>query len=109
MKSVPRPVDALILICEKCGSKLALPESNENPSRILQKAFKELAKKEHQAQPGGARVRPVVTSCLSICPDGEIALGVIHLGKEDRFFTTVRPETPDEVEALWRQLGKSES
>lgn len=86
LTSVPSPVSqALILICEKCGKKLA-PNDEENPSKTIQ-----LALKEHIKSAGKKGVlRAVVSSCMDICPKGEIAVGIINVSptnRGERFFT----------------------
>jgi predicted metal-binding protein len=75
---------ALILICEKCGSKL-VADGAENPSRILQKALKE------QIRATGRRgeIRAVVSSCMDICPEGEIAVGFSPTSSEAAEYFTL--------------------
>ena len=76
---------ALIMICEKCGKKLASRE-DDNPSRALQSALKE----EIKSIGAKGQLRAVVTSCMDICPDREIAVGISwskEAGGEDRFVT----------------------
>lgn len=73
---------ALILICEKCGKKLA-SDSEQNPSRDLQAALKE----EIKATGAKGVLRAVVTSCMDICPNGEITVAISRAGSGDRFYT----------------------
>jgi hypothetical protein len=84
LTSAPSPVsDTLILICEKCGKKL-LPEAVDNPSRTLQLGLKEKIKT------GGLKgvFRAVITSCMDICPENEIAIGVVRPSvPETQFYT----------------------
>jgi predicted metal-binding protein len=83
MKTVPAPVsEALILICEKCGKKL-VGEQDVNPSRDLQQSLK--ARIQSEGYKG--RVRALVTSCMDVCPSGEIAIGISRAGGGDEFLT----------------------
>jgi hypothetical protein len=91
---VPPVSEALILICEKCGKKLAR-DSEENPSRALQSELKGKIK----ALDGKGKLRAVVTSCMDICPEGEIAIGISpseSRGGKDRFFT-VKEGDPEKM------------
>jgi predicted metal-binding protein len=86
LSPVASPVtEALILVCEKCGKKL-VPEGEENPSKRLQ-----LALKQRIFQTGRkGRLRAVVSSCLDVCPVGEITVAVLAAGEAaeaGRFFT----------------------
>jgi predicted metal-binding protein len=65
---------AVILICEKCGRKAA-GKSEDNPARELQQELKHSAKDAL----GKKEIRPVLTSCLDICPKGQIAIAVARL------------------------------
>ncbi len=76
---------ALILICEKCGKKVAT-DFEHNPSRDLQAALKE----EIKARGDKGVIRAVVTSCMDICPKDEIAIAISRsqqAGGQDRFYT----------------------
>jgi predicted metal-binding protein len=70
---VQKPVtEALILVCEKCGKKMA-GGTDENPARNLQ-----LAMKEHIKTTGKkGELRAVLTSCLDVCPKDEITVAVL--------------------------------
>ena len=80
--AAPPAEEALILICEKCGKKMA-GNSGENPAREIQAALKEKIKECGLK----GKYRAVVTSCMDICPFQEIAIGISHPKGEDRFLT----------------------
>ena len=84
MVSVAPPVNqALILICEKCGKKLA-PDSENNLSQTLGLELKAKIK----AAGGKGKIRAVVTGCLDVCPDGAIAIGISRANAfGDEFYT----------------------
>ncbi len=104
MKPVETPVETFILICEKCGKKLSANDGDESPSRDLQKALKSLAKNGPLDGALKSKVRPVVTSCMNICPEGQIAMGVIEFGKKEHFFTIDLPQNENEVLDLWTKM-----
>jgi predicted metal-binding protein len=83
---VPAPVSqAMILICEKCGKKLS-SDNEENPSRSLQQSLKEKIKENGDK----GVLRALLTSCMDICPKGEIAVGISFsnaTGGKDLFLT----------------------
>jgi predicted metal-binding protein len=91
MQVHPAPVStALILVCEKCGRRLD-PEAKKNPSRRLLGRLKKAAK---EAFPKGS-VRPVITSCMDICPEGRISVAIAPVnGSATRFFT-VKGDNPE--------------
>lgn len=86
MNDVQPPVsEAIIMVCEKCGKKLASDPEN-NPSRALQTSLKEAIKSEF----GKGKFRAVITSCMDICPKDEIAIAISRSeanGGRDEFFT----------------------
>jgi hypothetical protein len=86
MKSAPPPAsEALILICEKCGKKLGA-DSREIQGRVKERIREEGLK---------GRVRAVVTTCMDVCPDGEIAVGIVRPGGPEFFTARVDELTPD--------------
>lgn len=75
LKKVLYPIsDTLILICERCGSKIC-DDPLKNPSRELQKNLKAHFKEKGQSK----QKRPLVSSCLALCPENEIAIAKISL------------------------------
>jgi hypothetical protein len=60
----------LILVCEKCGSKLAASSATPNPSHDL----KNWLKKELIARKHWGETRVVTSSCLDICPKEKVAI-----------------------------------
>lgn len=100
---VDSPVsEALILICEKCGKKLS-KDSDENPSRVLQGALKERIREEGLK----GHVRAVVTTCMDVCPDGEIAIGITRPEeKEKGEFFTFRGRVEDAIEPVLEKARK---
>ena len=103
LKKVDSPVEkSLILVCEKCGKKLE-NKPDENPARIIQKALKEKVKSEF----GKNEIRPVVSSCMNVCPDGQIAIGILGVdSKNAQFFTVENPKSSDDFDQLWSDLKK---
>lgn len=88
----PPAEEALILICEKCGKKLG--KSDENPAREIQGALKEKIKECGLK----GKYRAVVTSCMDVCPYGEIAIGISTPKGEDQFLTAAGE--PEEIAGL---------
>jgi predicted metal-binding protein len=90
LSPVASPVsEALILVCEKCGKKL-VPEGEENPSKRLQLALKQRIFETGRK----GRLRAVVSSCLDVCPVGELTVAVLSTGEAAearRFFTLKGP------------------
>jgi predicted metal-binding protein len=86
MNRIEPPVsNALVLVCEKCGKRLD-SESDKNPSRRLVSRLKKMGKKAF----GRGEVRAVATSCMDICPEGEISVALVTFrreGNDTRFFT----------------------
>lgn len=80
MQPATSPVsEALIFICEKCGKKLA--SGDENPARELQQAIKS----EIKNIDGKGRWRASVTSCMDLCPKGEVAICISSPNAPNRF------------------------
>lgn len=101
IKPVPSPVsDALIMICEKCGKKLAATEDPEqNPSRQLQKQMKETVKERF----GKGKIRPVVSSCFDVCPKDEVTVAIVRFdngAKKSQFYCIPKDDFMNSGEAL---------
>lgn len=101
IKPAPSPVsDALIMICEKCGKKVAgTDDPDQNPSRQLQKQMKETVKQRF----GKGKVRPIVTSCFDVCPKDEITVAIVKFdssGKKNQFYTIPKDDFMKSGEAL---------
>lgn len=106
----PSPVtEALILICEKCGKKLTnSSDRDDNPAVILQKMIKEQIRDEY----GKGKFRCVITSCLDVCPQGELTVAISPTSQKesDRFFTfeeTVNKTVAKEIIDLAKNLRNS--
>lgn len=96
LKKTSAPVqETLLLICEKCGKRMMREPDAENPAKALQHNLKSEAK----AQKLKGILRPVLTSCLDICPEREVAIGHIQLNqkKHEVEFFTVACEDPDQT------------
>lgn len=97
MHRIEPPVSrALILVCEKCGKRLD-SDSEKNPSRRLVSRLKKMAKKSF----GRGEIRAVATSCMDVCPEGEVSVALVGPGlrgahADTRFFT-VAVDDPDET------------
>lgn len=73
--------ERLLLLCEKCGSKKLI--EGENAALVLQKWMKE------EIREGGLKekLRPVLSSCLGLCPEDRITAGLLSThGNQPRFF-----------------------
>ena len=60
----------LVIVCEKCGKKLATDPTAENPAVTM----KNWLKKEMLARDLWGANRVVNSSCLDICPEGKVAV-----------------------------------
>ena len=96
LKPAPAPVTtAMILICEKCGKKLCA-DPDKNPSRLLQAELKEKIKSRY----GKGVLRPIVTTCMDICPNEEVAIAISRTGEAPQFFTLRKEDLSDAAETL---------
>ena len=91
---IPAPISkAMLFICEKCGKKLTTSElPEENPARIIQKSMKKACVERF----GKKVVRPMVSSCMDVCPEGRITIGIMSQGPNPlppRFITVEPTET----------------
>lgn len=82
----PRWSGNLVLVCDKCGKKLADAAGGTNPAATL----KDWLKKELVSRSLWGSSRVVVTSCLDICPEERIAIA----------FLSDRSDLPAQVEAV---------
>jgi predicted metal-binding protein len=94
MHRIDPPVShTLVLVCEKCGKRLET-DSEKNPSRRLVSRLKKMAKKTFDR----GEVRAVATSCMDLCPDGEISIALLTFrdgGNNTRFFTVSADDVED--------------
>jgi predicted metal-binding protein len=95
--------NALILICEKCGAKL-VGEGTENPSRLLQKALKEKIRADERK----GEIRAVVSSCMDICPESKIAIGIARSGNALTEYFTLAGDPSDALETILARVPKPE-
>ena len=81
-------------MCEKCGRRLD-SDSEKNPSRRLVSRLKKMAKKSF----GRGEIRAVATSCMDVCPEGEVSVALVdlHRARADTRFFTVEVSDPDET------------
>ena len=102
LESTPSPVTTgLILVCEKCGKKLAEAESlPANPALNLQKLLKATIKERY----GKGKARALITSCMDICPAGRISVAVALQQALPVYFTIENGETSSMAEAVLRLL-----
>ena len=98
MKPLP---EQLILICEKCGIKLAPPPA-ENPSRALQQKLKALCKTEIS----DPLVRPVISGCLGVCPEGEVTIAIAGQKRSLQYFTLTNPGDPSVTSEILAQITR---
>jgi predicted metal-binding protein len=90
----------LILICEKCGSKIATQDQlAENPAVTLRQTLKGEIKQRFPKK----TMRAVLTGCLDICPEGSISVAVVALAPGDQapcFYTIPKQKLAQATEAL---------
>ena len=97
--AVEKPLKkALILICEKCGAKIA-SESSENPSHVIQQNLKNIIKQSMPMK----EYKAVLTGCISICPKDEISLGIINIETDKSVFYTIK-KNDDEDDYSFRDI-----
>lgn len=99
---VAKPVESLLLICEKCGQKQMMTEQ-ENPSQALQKHLK--MRIREAMKPGAART--VTTSCLSICPVDAITVGYVGCQESSpspEFYLLPKMTTDEASDLLFEQF-----
>lgn len=99
---------AIVAICEKCGKKIAAEsgDPDASPSRDIQKKLKT----EFAEAFGRGEVRPVVSSCLDVCPQGEITVGIFRTDAQQpshQFFTFAPEDTANLAGALKKKLNSS--
>jgi len=79
-------------VCENCGRKLVAAGGSPNPAIQLQQEMKLEIKERF----GKGVVRAVSTSCLDICPQGRVAVGIANAHSDKSTanleFFTVAPE-----------------
>jgi predicted metal-binding protein len=63
----------LVIVCEKCGKKLAKDSAAPNPAHEM----KDWLKKELLARDLWGINRVVTASCLDICPEGKVAVAFV--------------------------------
>jgi predicted metal-binding protein len=79
----------LVLVCEKCGKKLAR-KSGDNPAIEM----KDWMKKQLRDRDLWGRTRVVTTSCLDVCPEGRVAVAFVSDRKDlEATVEIVDPET----------------
>jgi predicted metal-binding protein len=103
LTSVSSPVTrALVMICDKCGRKLEESEE-KNPSRVIQKRLKQEFKEVY----GKGAARAVTTSCLDICPEDRIAVGIVKFGEErstTEFFLVEGQDCDGDMKAIFEKI-----
>lgn len=81
-KTEPPVTEAMIFICEKCGKKIASDAAN-NPAREIVDTLKA----EIKANGHKGKLRAVLTSCMDICPENEIAMAISRPIASNDYFT----------------------
>lgn len=82
----PRWSANLVLVCEKCGKKIADKTGTTNPATTL----KDWLKKELISRSLWGTSRVVVSSCLDICPENKVAVA----------YLSDRPDLPAHAETI---------
>jgi predicted metal-binding protein len=71
-RSIDPPVNsALVLVCEKCGRRVA--DGKKNPSHHLASTLKRTFKRNF----GKGEYRAVLTGCMDLCPDDRVAIAIV--------------------------------
>ncbi len=92
--------DELVVICSKCGKKLA-SKDNEDPSELLKSELKARVKEEELKH----QLRVVTSSCMDLCPKDRIAVAVIRRDGHPAVDTfSVSLETS--ASAIWNKISK---
>lgn len=105
LSPVKSPVSqAIIMICEKCGQKLlaTAPAGAPNPATEFQRNMKTEIKNRF----GKGVVRAVSSSCLDICPEGRVAVGIANNGAPPEFLTVAPADLPAAQEELLGRFNK---
>ncbi len=92
----PRWSENLVLVCDKCGKKIADSAGGPNPTGEL----KDWLKKELITRSLWGTSRVVVSSCLDICPENQVAVAYLS----DRADFPAYAETIDPVNERERVL-----
>jgi predicted metal-binding protein len=104
MQSVAPPVSkALVLVCEKCGKRLDKGD-DENPSRKLVSRLKKAAKKSLER----GEVRALATSCMDICPDGQVSVAIASMSAATRFLTVDLDDVDETAQRILKEIKQGE-
>ena len=104
MESIEPPVSkALVLVCEKCGKRLD-KNADENPSRKLVSRLKKMAKKSLER----GEVRAVATSCMDICPDGQVSVAIASVSGATRFLTVELDDVDETAHLILKEIKRGE-
>jgi predicted metal-binding protein len=94
----------LILICEKCGQKLAkksgLESAGENVARQLHAALKA----EIAASGERGSYRAVVASCMNLCPEGLVTAAIARIAAPEPSCCEFYAVEPANIEAACLDL-----
>lgn len=101
-KVKPKWHENLVLVCEKCGTKLEKPGS-ENPSREL----KDWLKKQLLTKSLWGANRVVTSSCLDICPEGKVAVAFVSDHRERATFVDIVDPKTERDRVLHTVLERS--
>ncbi len=85
------PAQRVFLLCEKCGMKN--PINGENAARVLQQWMKS----ELKAHGLSMKLRPVVSSCLGICPEKSVTAALLSNEGEASHFYVLNLKNSQEV------------
>jgi hypothetical protein len=96
LQTTETPVkQAIIMVCEKCGQKL-MPTGGESDALNPALAFQQQMKSEIKQRFGKGVVRAVSSSCLDVCPQGRVTVGIVNADSKNETakleFFTVAPE-----------------
>lgn len=85
------PAERIFLLCEKCGMKNML--NGENSARLLQQWMKAELKEKGLSK----KLRPVLSSCLGVCPEKSVTAALLSNQGEASHFYVLNIKNSKEV------------
>ncbi len=95
----PEHSQRFFLVCEKCGTQ-SVHHDEINPAKVIQKLLKE----ETRLHKTKEKLRPILSSCLGICPENKITALLVESEKPLRFFMLNEKYTENEISKLHDEL-----
>lgn len=89
------PSQKILLLCEKCGKKSLV--QNQNGAQFLKEKIKAEVKAKNVAQ----KLRPVLSSCLGVCPENKITAALMSTQGDASHFYLLDVDDP---EVLFKEI-----